>query len=124
MAGSIVHFELPAQDPGRAKRFYESVFAWRFREIGDSPIEYHMTEDLEPVGAIYPRQSDERGPIVYLDTDDIDATLARVRELGGEADDKQPIPGIGWFARCSDTEGNAFSLFETDESVPQSPEGA
>jgi predicted enzyme related to lactoylglutathione lyase len=118
MAGSIVHFELPAQDPGRAKRFYESVFAWRFREIGDSPIEYHMTEDLEPVGAIYPRQSDERGPIVYLDTDDIDATLARVRELGGEADDKQPIPGIGWFSRAEDTEGNPFSLYATDESAP------
>jgi predicted enzyme related to lactoylglutathione lyase len=125
MAGSIVHFELPAEDPGRAKRFYESVFEWGFREAGDAPIEYHMTEGLEPVGAIYPRQSDERGPIVYFDTGDIDATMARVRELGGEADDKLPIPGIGWFARCRDTEGNAFSLYQADESVPESPpEGA
>ena len=30
----------------------------------------------------------------------------------------QPIPQTGWFARCKDTEGNAFSLFQADESVP------
>ena len=118
MAGSIVHFELPAQDTARAKRFYESVFRWDFREAGDAPIEYHMTEGIEPVAAIYPRQGDEQGPVVYFDTADLDATLARVRERGGEAEDKQPIPGIGWFARCRDTEGNAFSLFQPDESVP------
>jgi uncharacterized protein len=119
MAKSIVHVELPAQDTGRAREFYGSIFGWSFRS-SDAPIEYHMTEEIEPVAAIYPRQADERGPIVYFDTDDIDATVARVRELGGEADDKQPIPGFGWFARCSDTEGNAFSLFQSDESVPES----
>ena len=118
MANSIVHFELPAEDPSRAKRFYESVFNWTFREAGESPIEYHMTEELEPVAAIYPRQAGERGPVVYFDTSDVDATIARVRELGGEAEEKQPIPGIGWFARCRDTEGNEFSLYAADESVP------
>ena len=46
-----------------------------------------------------------------------------MRELGGKADDKQPIPGIGWFARCKDSEGNSFSLFQGDESVTM-PEGA
>jgi predicted enzyme related to lactoylglutathione lyase len=46
-----------------------------------------------------------------------------VREAGGEAEDKQPIPGVGWFTRCKDTEGNPFGLFQTDESV-QMPEGA
>ena len=76
-----------------------------------------MTEETEPVAAICPRQAEERGPIVYLDTDDIDATVARVCEMGGEVDDKVRIPEIGWFARCRDTEGNAFSLFQTDESV-------
>ena len=123
MASSIVHFELPAQDTTRARQFYESAFGWTFRST-DAPIEYHMTEEVEPVGAIYPRQADEQGPIVYFDTDDIDASLQRVRELGGEAEDKLPIPGIGWFARCRDTEGNPFSLYQTDESVPESPEGA
>ena len=29
-----------------------------------------------------------------------------------------PIPHVGWFARCSDTEGNSFSLYQSDESAP------
>jgi predicted enzyme related to lactoylglutathione lyase len=40
-----------------------------------------------------------------------------VRELGGTADDKQPIPSIGWYSHCMDTEGNTFGLFQSDESV-------
>ena len=55
--------------------------------------------------------------VVYFDTDDIDASIAKVRERGGKAEDKLPIPHVGWFAHCSDTEGNDFSLFQSDESV-------
>ena len=40
-----------------------------------------------------------------------------MRELGGEAEDKTPIPHVGWFSHCTDTEGIAFSLFQSDESV-------
>jgi predicted enzyme related to lactoylglutathione lyase len=56
-------------------------------------------------------------PIVYFDTDDIEASIAKVREFGGKADDKTPIPHVGWFSHCVDTEGINFSLFESDESV-------
>jgi predicted enzyme related to lactoylglutathione lyase len=42
-----------------------------------------------------------------------------VRELGGKADDKSPIPQVGWFAHCADPEGHAFSLFQSDESVSE-----
>jgi uncharacterized protein len=121
MANSIVHFEIPAQDTKRARGFYESVFGWSFRPPLPE-FEYHMTQDLEPVAAIYPQQSGEQGPIVYFNTDDIDAAVAKVRDGGGDADEKQPIPEIGWFARCKDTEGNSFSLFQADDSVPASAE--
>jgi predicted enzyme related to lactoylglutathione lyase len=117
MASSIVHFELPAKDTKRALGFYQSVFGWSFREPMPE-FEYHMTEGIEPVAGLYPQQSGEHGPIVYFSTDDIDSSSAKVREAGGEADDKQPIPQVGWFARCKDTEGNSFSLFQADDSVP------
>lgn len=122
MAGRLVHFELPADDTARARDFWSSLFGWSFRGW-DGPIEYHMTEGVDPGGAIYPADGDERGPIVYFDVDDMDAAIGRVRELGGEADDKQPIPGIGWFARARDTEGNRFSLYQSDESAPGPSEG-
>jgi len=83
-----------------------------------------MLDGGEPGGAVYPSEElAGTGPIVYFGTEDIDATVASVRANGGEADDKRPIPSVGWFARCKDTEGNAFSLFQADESVP-TPEGA
>jgi predicted enzyme related to lactoylglutathione lyase len=118
VAGSLVHFELPADDAERAKQFYGDLFGWQFRDA-EGPVEYHMLEEgIEPGGAIYPTQAGEKGAIIYFDTDDIDAAVERVNELGGSAEDKQPIPSIGWFARCEDSEGNPFSLFQADESVP------
>src|SRR5688500_7918295 len=111
MAGRLVHFEVPADDTERAKEFYSTLFDWRFREW-QGPVEYHMLEEgFEPGGAIYPSQAGEKGAIIYFDTEDMDASIERVKELGGSADDKQPIPAIGWYARCEDTEGNPFSLF-------------
>jgi predicted enzyme related to lactoylglutathione lyase len=122
MDGQLVHFELPARDTGRAMSFWKSLFGWKFQEWS-GPVEYHMLGGNEPGGAIYPADDGPSGPIVYFGTSDIDASIARARELGGTAEDKQPIPGVGWFARCADTEGNAFSLFQSDESVPAPGEG-
>jgi uncharacterized protein len=116
MEGQLVHFELPAKDSSRAITFWKSLFGWKFREWS-GPVEYHMLDGNEPGGAIYPADDGRSGPVVYFGTSDIDASIARARELGGEAEDKQPIPGVGWFARCADTEGNSFSLFQGDESV-------
>ena len=88
-------------------------------EFGDSAMpgmEYYMVRTGEDQGgAVYP--ADEIGTKLYFDTDDIDASVAKVRELGGKSDDKSPIPGVGWFAHCMDSEGNKVSLFQSDESV-------
>ena len=77
-----------------------------------------MTQGEEPVGAIYPSQEGERGPIVYMATTTSTPPSRRSREAGGEAGEKKPIPQTGWFARCKDTEGNSFSLFQGDENAP------
>jgi predicted enzyme related to lactoylglutathione lyase len=121
VAGKLVHFELPAQDASRAKSFWSGVLGWEFGDSAMPGMEYYMVQTGEDQGgAVYPSQDGERGPIVYFDTEDIDESVAKVRELGGQAEDKQPIPHIGWFARCSDTEGNSFSLYQRDESAPES----
>ena len=116
-SGKIVHIELPASDADQAQRFYAELFGWQFADSGMPGIDYRMFQG-EPGGAVYPGENAGQGPIVYFETDDIDAELAKVRELGGQGEDKQPIPGVGWFASCKDPEGNAFSLFQSDESVP------
>ena len=119
MAGKLVHFEIPAQDDARATRFYGDLFGWEWNTAEMAPgFNYHMVQlGDEMGGAVYRSPDGLSGPIVYFDTDDLDASVGRVRELGGEAEEKQPIPGVGWFARCTDTEGNPFSLFQSDEAV-------
>ena len=117
MAKRIVHVEFPAQDADRAQRFWEGVGGWSFQDSGMPGIDYRMFQDEGWGGAVYPKQESEQGPIIYFGSDDIEADLAKVRELGGNAEQKEPIPHVGWFARCKDTEGNAFSLFQRDESV-------
>jgi predicted enzyme related to lactoylglutathione lyase len=114
----IVHFEVPADDAARAKDFWGSLFGLEFQSY-DGPVEYHMFQnDDQTGGAVYPRQEGEKGLITYFNVDDIDAARRRIQELGGNADDKAPVPGMGWYARAEDTEGNSFSLWQTDANAP------
>jgi predicted enzyme related to lactoylglutathione lyase len=116
--GKIVHFEVPVSDADRASGFWSSLFGWN---IGSSVMEgfdYRMFQTGEDQGgAIMPSDKAGSGLVVYFDTDDVDASIAKVRELGGTADDKQPVPTHGWFAACRDLDGNSFSLWQGDESA-------
>ena len=124
MGKKVVHVEFPAQDVDGAERFWEAVGGWTIESAGMPGIDYRMFQEGDQGGAVYPpMEGDEKGPVVYYGSDDIDADLAKVRENGGEAGEKQPIPTVGWFARCKDPAGNSFSFFQSDESV-QMPEGA
>jgi uncharacterized protein len=60
----------------------------------------------------------KRGPRVYFDVDDINAAAARVNELGGKAGEALPVPSMGWFAVCGDSEGNEFGLWQNDPNAP------
>ena len=121
MGKKIVHVEFPAQDVERGKKFWEGVGGWSLNDAGKPGMQYLMFQEGDQGGAVFGMEG-AAGTTIYLGTDDIDADLAKARELGGDADEKQPIPSIGWFARCKDSEGNEFSLFQSDENAPM-PEG-
>ena len=122
MAGQMVHVELPAGDTGKAREFWGTLFGWQFEEY-PGPNEYHMTRLSDNQGAaISGVDDDKRGPRVYFDVDDINASAGQVNQLGGEAGEAMPVPSMGWFALCTDTEGNEFGLWQTDSNAP-TPEG-
>ena len=110
-----VHVEIGASDVGRATSFYGGLFGWEFQPFEGSPTEYHMARFSEDTGGAV----QEGGPSlrVYFDVDDIRAARERVLELGGQADEPQPVPGMGWFVTATDPEGNAFGLWQTDSSA-------
>jgi uncharacterized protein len=117
MAGQIVHLEFPAGDTAKAREFWGSLFGWQFEQV-PGPVEYHMTRFTETTGgAIYGAEDDSRGGRVYFDVDDINAGVATVKKNGGSAEDPQPVPGMGWFAPGTDTEGNPIGLWQTDPSA-------
>jgi predicted enzyme related to lactoylglutathione lyase len=117
MAGEIVHIEFPAENADRAQGFWSGLFGWKF-ETAMPEMDYRMAQAGGSMGAaVFPSQDRSGYPNYYFATDDIDASSAKVRELGGDAEAKAPVPGHGWFAACHDSEGNAFHLWQQDSSA-------
>lgn len=117
MAARVVHVEFPAGDADRAQSFYEGLFGWKFSQPMEG-LDYRMSDLGEGQGAaVFPSDTGANGLKVYFGVNDLDAALAQVRELGGQAEEKAPVPGMGWFAACKDPEGNDFSLWQTDSSA-------
>jgi predicted enzyme related to lactoylglutathione lyase len=118
MAGQIVHFEVPAGDPDRAVAFWSGLFGV---EVGPSVMPdftYRMFQATpDQGGAIMSSDQPGSGIVTYHGVEDIDTSVARVRELGGTADEKQAVPTHGWFSSCVDTEGNKFSLWQRDPNA-------
>lgn len=117
MPGQIVHIEIPADDTTSGCKFWGSLFGWEFESF-PGPSGYHMTRIGEQTGAaITSMEPGKRGTRAYFDVDEINAGAARVKELGGEADEPLAVPGIGWFATCKDPHGNEFGIWQADESA-------
>ena len=117
-----IHFEIPADDPSRAQRFYTDVFGWQFRSWGDGGMEYWLitTGEGEPGinGGMNRRQPGNSGVVNTIGVSSLDEAVAKVTAGGGSVlMPKMPIPGVGWLAYCADTEGNAFGVMQADEGA-------
>ena len=122
--GDIVHFEINTKDAKRAKTFYSKVFGWKYKDSEIPGIEYYLIDGVTPGGAINPQSTPAKAPVIYFGVEDVDKSAKIVRDQGGTAGDKIPIPGQGWFAECKDPEGNTFSLYQNDPSVTMETEHA
>ena len=114
--GQMSHLEIPADDPARARKFYEGVFGWETSEMEQYPnyFLFGFGEIGRAGGAIGVR-NESTGPQLrlYISVDSIDATLPKVTALGGKiVEPKTDIPGQGWYAVIDDTEGNQLGLYE------------
>ena len=118
----MVHFEINADDPLRAKNFYEKVFDWKI-EKSEMPMDYWMITagpEEEPGinGGLQKRENDSDVIDNYIGVPSIDDTSTKIEKNGGEIlKQKSPIPGIGYYAFFKDSEGNRLGIFEDDESA-------
>jgi uncharacterized protein len=123
-----IHFEIQAENPERAMKFYRTLFGWEFNQWESQPYWLIKTGEKGVPGidgGLMPR----RGPgpadmqavnafVCTVDVADCDATVKRVTEIGGGiALAKMPIPTVGWLAYGKDTEGNIFGFMQMDANA-------
>jgi uncharacterized protein len=121
MPGRPTHFEIPVDDPDRAEAFYGAVFGWKVERFPGAPQYYGMATTGEGEdginGALFQR-GEARETSVTMGVDSIEDTMKQVESAGGTVvQGKTPIPGMGYFATCKDTEGNPFGLFTEDPNA-------
>ena len=114
-------FDIPADDPQRAQKFYQEVFDWKF-DKWDGPMDYWMattgTEEPGINGGLSKRMPGQIGITNTITVPSVDEFSKKVIEKGGELIiPKMAIPKIGWFAQCTDTERNVFGIIEMDEKA-------
>lgn len=108
--------DVQLSDLEAGKRFYGELFGWTFR-AGDGPRADALS-DGKLVAALAAKQ-DGRMPTawgVYFSTDDIAATVARVRAAGGQViTDPVRAGDAGALAQCADPGGAVFGLWQAGE---------
>lgn len=120
MDKTIVHFEIPANDPTKLSQFYSKLFGWKFEKMGDA--EYWMIQtkakDDDPGinGGLMKKTEANQKPVNYVLVDSVDDFSKKLVELGGKiVVPKTEIPNMGHYAVAFDPEGNIFGLFQASQ---------
>jgi len=123
----VVHFEIHADDPQRAAKFYHDVFDWQVNKW-EGPQDYWLVttgSSSEPGidGAILRRMQPINGDSVTayvctVDVPSVDNASANITAQGGTIVlPKMAVPHIGWLAYAKDSEGNIFGILQSDPSA-------
>ena len=119
----VIHFEINADNPDRAVKFYSAVFGWKIQKW-EGPMEYWLFstgEKDEPGidGALMKRRYPEVSTVNTISVPSIDDFMVKIADSGGRiVTEKTTIPGIGQFCYCQDSEGNTFGIIEEVKPTP------
>jgi len=113
--GSLVWFEIPADKVERAQKFYSALFGWKINKMPG--MEYWHIDtggaDASPDGGMMKRCDPQQKITNYVFVESVNKAAAKVKKLGGKIImPKTPVPGMGFFAVCMDTEKNVFAVWE------------
>lgn len=110
---NVVHIEIPTANVDGTAGFYQELFGWKIIPVPE--MNYTMWEDGSGSGGGFTQISAENPAgkvLVYIHSDDIEADLKKVEQLGGKVvHPKTEIPQTGWFGMFQDTAGNVLALY-------------
>lgn len=112
MTARLNYVELPVQDVGTAKTFYERAFGWSLTEFGPTYAST-MSGDTD-IGLQGDAAEATRGPLPVIQVDDLEAALDAVTLAGGMI--VKPIfafPGGRRF-QFLDPSGNEIAVMKAD----------
>ncbi len=114
----VVHIEIPSKDDAEAKAFYNSLLGWVATEVPMGPDFTYVMFDLgNNLATALSPLSDDIKPgdvMLYFHSDDLDADMARVGELGGEVIlPRQEVPGFGAMGIFKDPTGNRVAFWQS-----------
>jgi uncharacterized protein len=118
----IAHFAINVDDVPTARRFYETVFGWRFTAYGP-PDFYRIQTPDGPGGALQKRRDLVEGqPTIGFECTvavaDVDATARSVTAAGGRIlMAKTRLAGVGDLIFFADPSGNVVGAMRYDDSV-------
>lgn len=118
----VCHFEIPADNIVRAKKFYK-IFGW---QIQDMPgMDYvalrtvavdknRMPKEKGAInGGMMKRMKEVQAPVIAILVKSVDQSIKKVKAAGGKlVAPKMEIGGMGYYAYVTDTEGNVIGLWE------------
>lgn len=121
----VVHFEIPANDMERAKKFYSENFGWKLTQLGPEMGNYvlvhtgptdeqGMPQDKAFInGGLMRRDPSATSPVLVIAVDGVEATIERITRSGGTVvGEIMDIPNVGRYARVKDTEGNVIGIIK------------
>ena len=118
----VAYFEITAENPERAMKFYEKVFRWRIVKW-KGPIDHWLITTGEKNesgidGGLGRRTESFPNQVNYIVVSSIDDFINKVKNNGGKiVTPKASIPTVGYYAFFKDPENNTFGLMEYDESA-------
>ena len=118
----VVHFEIPADNIERAKKFYQSLFGWKINDVPNMNYSIIHTVEVDEKnmpkepgainGGMFKREAGD-SPVVVISVKSVDDSLKKIKKAGGSiALPKQTIQGMGYYAKVKDTEGNIIGIFQ------------
>ena len=112
MAGNLCHFDIPSRNPEKAGEFYGKLFGWEI-DSKSYPGYYMFKASKPPHGGIEKPEPFAAGVVIYIEVDDVIATLNKAKAAGASiVKEKTEIPGIGYFGLFSDPDGNIIGVYE------------
>lgn len=116
---TIVHFEIPADDVERAKKFYSELFGWEIKEVPGMQYWLITTKgEMAVGGGMMKRQHPRQSITNYIDVPSVEEYSAKIERLGGKVlVPRQAVPGMGYFAVCLDMEKNVFGIWEDNKNA-------